>query len=362
MFRRDEIIMLLGAGASVEAGIPASLEMVRKVEALVSTEWDSHARLYNYVKSAINYSDGIKGQFSTSNCNIERLVNTLDELTKGEEHALYPFVGSWNPKLSEFSASSFDLVRQFRNSILEKLRNEWVHLRNQNDSEYYCGLLDLQQEYQHPLRVFSLNYDLCLETVCRGSNGILQRGFDEDRRWNWRLFEDAEQEPNIYLYKLHGSIDWGYEDGILTDYDQASMIAIDSLAIIFGTSYKLQYLDPFLFFAYEFRKWLLDSARVVVAVGYGFEDEHINGIIGQALRDDPERRLLSVAPLSATSKQSEMIATVLGVSEDQIVRVESGARDFMTNELTIDALTGYFPEVEPNLLNEEVLQTVNNEP
>lgn len=353
MFRRDEIVVLLGAGASVEAGIPASLEMVRKVEELVSGEWDIHAGLYNYVKSAINYSDGIKGQFSTSNCNIERLVNTLDELTKGEQHALYPFVGSWNPKLSEFSAAGFEQVRQFRNAILEKLRNEWVHLRNRNDSKYYRGLLDLQKEYQHPLRVFSLNYDLCLETVCRGSSGMLQRGFDEDRRWNWRLFDETEQEPNIYLYKLHGSIDWGYEDGILNDYDQASMIAIDSLAIIFGTSYKLQYLDPFLFFAYEFRKWLLDSARVVVAIGYGFGDEHINGIIGQALRDNSERRLLSVAPDSETSEQSILIAKVLGASKDQIVCVKSGAQEYLTKGLTIDALTRYFPEVESNFLNEE---------
>ena len=73
----------------------------------------------------------------------------------------------------------------------------------------------------------------------------------------------------------------------------------------------MQYVDPFLFLAYELRRWTLDSARLIISVGYGFNDDHINGILEQSLRQNPSRKLLAiVGPGSEEfeSKQSEHIA------------------------------------------------------
>jgi len=39
-------------------------------------------------------------------------------------------------------------------------------------------------------------------------------------------------------------------------------IAPRPIAIILGAMYKLQYVDPFLFLAYEFRKWMLESRLI----------------------------------------------------------------------------------------------------
>jgi len=98
------------------------------------------------------------------------------------------------------------------------------------------------------------NYDLCVETNCSASS--IERGFNDKRQWDWRLFDEQVQtEKNLFLYKLHGSIDWTHDsEGNLTYLDSISQITPDAIAIIFGTSYKLQYVDPFLFFAYEFRR------------------------------------------------------------------------------------------------------------
>src|SRR5205823_2225812 len=103
VFKRDEILVLLGAGASVEAGIPASRDMVSRIEKLLQDEWSQYRDLYNFVKSSIHYLDGIKGRFDASTFNIEQLVSTLDELRRGDEHPLYPFVGAWVPKLYELA-------------------------------------------------------------------------------------------------------------------------------------------------------------------------------------------------------------------------------------------------------------------
>ena len=85
IFKRNEIIILLGAGASVEAGIPDSNKMVHAIERLVSNnsdEWSCFRDLYRYIRSAIFYADGLDGIFGDNvPFNIERLVN-VDELHK----------------------------------------------------------------------------------------------------------------------------------------------------------------------------------------------------------------------------------------------------------------------------------------
>ena len=72
MFKKDEVIFLVGAGSSVDAGIPASCGMISALEELLkeNPEWKEYASLYHFVKSAIIYADGIKGKFEVSNFNI----------------------------------------------------------------------------------------------------------------------------------------------------------------------------------------------------------------------------------------------------------------------------------------------------
>jgi SIR2-like domain len=299
-FKKDDILHLLGAGASVDANIPASQGMIKKIEDLLEndSDWTQFRQLYYYIKSSILFADGIKGRFDGVHYNVESLVNTLDELRRWEEHPLYPFVGAWNPKLLEVAGSNLTTISDFRKRIVVKLRDDWVQLKDERDASYYQGLKRFRDDYEYPLRVFTLNYDLCVEKGCKSVR--IERGFDENRKWDWRRFSSADgsvDQKEIYLYKMHGSVDWTWDkDGILTHSDACSKIDIEKLAIIFGVTYKLQYVDPFLFFAYELRRWTLDQARLIITVGYGFADEHINAILRQALDNDPKRRLLIVSP------------------------------------------------------------------
>lgn len=347
-FKENEIIILLGAGASKDADIPTSVDMISKIEELLeaNNEWKPYKSLYHYIKSAIYYAEGIGGKFGhTIQFNIERLVNTLSELEKKEVHTIYPFIGNWNIKLIEVAQSDFSKISKFKTMIITELRNKWILKRNYQQASYLGRFVQFNEKYTFPLRMFTLNYDLCLEKNC--DPGILERGFDLDnRRWNWRLFlENTDPDIAIYLYKLHGSIDWERDSsGNLTFSDEAGSIDVDKLDIIFGTNYKLQYIDPYLFFAYEFRKYSLE-AKLIVTIGYGFADEHINGMIGQALKSDPKRKMLCVLLVNEDQKEDKRqeIQSILKLNDiNQVVLMNVTAKAFMEQELDIAKFEGLF--------------------
>lgn len=387
--KRNAIIFLLGAGASYDADIPISGVMIDRLEELVSDESDrdfyEHHDLYYYIKSAINYGNEIKKikkQPQTESVyNIESLVMSLEELAKKDEHHLYPFIGAWNPKLTELTDKDFQNIKEFRDKIVDKVR-DWVELKRKELADYYQGLINFQKDYEHPLRIFSLNYDLCVETACdRLIREYPERGFyprryaDESlaRTWNWQLLDESvieNESKTILLYKLHGSVDWKrHEGGKLTFEDGIHDIDSKHRAVIFGTAYKLQYYDPFLYLFQEFRKWSL-QAKLIVCIGYGFFDEHINSILGQALNSDPEMKLLWVAPVwgdDADERDKNRKAEVAKIEESlrlneangtKVIRLDLTARDFMLGHLEVDKLAVYFPQDE-DLLPEIKLDDVD---
>lgn len=356
-FKKDEVIVLLGAGASVDAGIPHSAAMVAQIEKALTADWKEFRDLYNYVRSAIFYADGIQGTFNSDvSYNIERLVVALDELSRREEHPIYPFVGAWNPRLTQVAGENFKMVSAFRTKILERLRHEWIEITNYERAAYFKGLINFQRELNYPLRVFTLNYDLCVEKAYQCEyNEFPERGFDKSRFWNHELLEDVPPgQKNIFLYKLHGSIDWTRDSGTskLTFSDSTSKIKVEDGVLIFGTTYKLQYVDPFLFLVYQLRRLSLD-ARLLLVIGYGFGDEHINGILAQALRVDQGKRLVAVMFSDSDEADPEVnlrrfVSRQLGFGSDdgRLVIQVARAKEFLQEKLSLSEVSRHFPPEE----------------
>src|SRR3984957_14366015 len=211
--RSKDIIFLLGAGASAEAGIPVSGEMITLVEQSLHTGGTDEG-LYHHVKSAIHFSAGLKGRFGNAvPFNIETLVNTLYELERNEEHPLYPFIAAWNSRFVALAGANFSEVHKFRKRILVDLK-QWMCPEDTAKADYYRGLAALQRDLNYPLHVFSLNYDLCVERLhsadFRVETGFA--GYGPNHPWDWERLVDMETSnnaaPHLVLYKLHGSINW----------------------------------------------------------------------------------------------------------------------------------------------------------
>lgn len=343
MFRDNEIIFLLGAGCSVEAEIPHATAMITDIEKKIETDegWKDYRDLFNLLKSSVFYSRGIKGDFNNG-LNIEELVNLLNELVKRDDVTLFPFIGTWNPKLIAIAGHDFKIIKLFRDKIVDQLK-EWINLKNYAKSRYYEGFFRLQGELNFPIRIFSLNYDLCLEKATEEREAI-ERGFDsETGTWKWSRFEANPNESKILLYKMHGSIDWerDQQHGNQLKEVQGNF---DRPELIFGTNYKLQYVDPYLFYAYEFRQYTLE-AKFIVTIGYGFNDEHINGMIRQALQSDTSKKVLSVS-LRTNKEYIQSKLQFVDHDGSQIVALEDQSAKKFLDHINVEKLKGFLEITE----------------
>jgi len=340
-FRDNDIIFLLGAGASADAGIPVSRRMVEEIEDSINGDWQKYKDLYYLIKSGIQYSAGLSGK--SVNFNIEILLFVLEELMQKESHLLYPFIGSWNVKFNEVVKDDFNLIQDFHSDIKQKL-NGWVIPRDYRNADYFKHLKKLKDELTFPLRVFTLNYDKCIEenSSRTGFEFSVERGFEEEetnRLWNYKRFDEVtpDSEADVYLYKLHGSIDWERDD------ETKVVSCIDGAPsepdLIFGTQNKLQFADPYLYLFSAFRFHTL-KAKLIICIGYSFSDEHINGLISQALKQDQNSKVLVI---KYDNEEKSDILEVLKVHESQIVVKRSSAKDYFENELTTENLMAIFP-------------------
>lgn len=315
--RSKDIIFLLGAGASAEADIPVSGEMINRVEQSLRPGGTEEG-LYHHIKSAIHFSAGLKGRFGNAvPFNIETLVNTLYELERNEEHPLYPFIAAWSSRFVALAGANFCEVAKFRQRILADLK-QWMCPEDTAKADYYRGLMTLQRDLNYPLHVFSLNYDLCVERL-NSSEFRVETGFagyGPNHFWDWERFVDMETSnnvaPHLVLYKLHGSINWkrSPETKELFCVEQIENVNAEKMEVIFGREFKLEAADPYLFFAYEFRALSL-LTKLIVTLGYGFGDAHINKMLTQSLRTDSERRLLVVQRCEekdCAAKANEVVA------------------------------------------------------
>ncbi|PMP86432.1 MAG: hypothetical protein C0174_01640 [Thermodesulfobium narugense] len=340
MIKKDEIIFLFGAGVSADAGIPTSSQMINKLEELIShdNDWSEFKDIYFLIKSGIYFSYGIQGEEPIFN--IEILVNTLNELEKKEMHPLYPFIGSWSVKFNEVIGNNFHLIKDFRKKIIGQLKS-WMQPSDLRSSSYLKKLKDFKDEFNFPIRIFTLNYDLLVENNLK-SDLKIERGFDEDRKWNYKRFIESYEEPDIYLYKLHGSIDWR------RDEKTQIVIEVDSVPeepdLIFGTQYKMQYIDPYLFMISEFRHYCL-KAKLIVSLGFSFSDEHINSILKQSLLTNNNTKIFALA----YKEDPEKIRSIINNDRIQIIN-DKDAKTFFENDLKLEIFKEFFEQDEEGII------------
>lgn len=143
-----------------------------------------------------------------------------------------------------------------------------------------------------------------------GFAGNIERYFNPTV-FNYAFAEQMELSNNkwnvidnfIYLYKLHGSVNWVEDDNpshmfkireIQNPKKEDSAVMIYPTPVKQNASFGSPYSDLFR----EFQKKLMLNNNILITVGYSFSDEHINNLIYQALTI-PAFRLIIVGNVKA---------------------------------------------------------------
>lgn len=154
-------------------------------------------------------------------------------------------------------------------------------------------------------RVFTTNYDLCLELAAKEKRMPILDGFDliTPRAFDGRWFDydfvrrsTREGAPDylesvFHLYKLHGSVDWHRSsDGIVRDPETKTPYLIYPRDEKFAQSFE----QPFLEMMSRFQTALREKDTALILIGFGFNDHHLNQPIYHALATNPNFKLLVV--------------------------------------------------------------------
>lgn len=165
------------------------------------------------------------------------------------------------------------------------------------------------REYKpnNPINVFTTNYDLFNEIALEKSNVNYINGFTgsvvrefSPNVYNLRIVDEEDKYKDqwnpirkfVRLYKLHGSIDWYYEEykkdyKIVQKSYQANLGNNFHNVIIYPTLEKHfeTLMSPYSELFREMDIVLQKPDTTLIVIGYGFGDEHINNLIQQSLKD-----------------------------------------------------------------------------
>lgn len=276
------VTVLLGAGASVPARLPVSKELTKIV--IDELGQDSQRQ---------EAWDFIRGRVDENIIDVEQLWRSIDEL----KHVLT--VGSpW-----------FDLVDVPQDVTATRLGDVQKRILDVTVTTLRRRSVNAPTAYLDPLvradlvQIASLNFDTLVETAAERCGTAVATGADEwDGGFRWPVPRDATP-----LLKIHGSLDWqsivlGHGPIPVSGFETVPRDAehrFDGRGIFsdlrFGHANKLTQDGAMPALLYSFSE-LLEDSDLVVTVGYGFRDVHVDVALDRWAAKDESRRLLVVDP------------------------------------------------------------------
>ncbi|WP_433674226.1 SIR2 family protein [Microbacterium gorillae] len=360
---KRRIAVLLGAGASFDAGIPLTADLTEQVLASVnrpSGAREPWVKALNFAHAAMFSYAARDGSNPIGTVNIERLISALRLLRGREGHEAAPFVSSWrDPVLPEgrvyadkwnserfvrnlsqalglngsdrggLAAASKKsaienigyFVAEFADGAKKPVRRSDYHdadqqvlrllgtlLRVREPVDYLYPLVDLALTQQDGLDVVTLNYDLAIEQAAGERSVPIDRGVGDWPRE--RIGFDASAQA-LRLHKIHGSLDWELEthSPSLTQL-KVSDRAVEQPWIVVGDREKLATDGPTLELLHAAEE-AIERADHLVIVGYRFADAHVNHVIRNWMLRSADRTIGVIEPFWSYPQSGSFFAQLI---------------------------------------------------
>nr|WP_312379229.1 SIR2 family protein [Delftia acidovorans] len=310
-------LILLGAGASVELGIPATSALTNTIDAAVlEDKWCAHTRgsqAYSDVRETL-----VRYYGSQDEAHFERVYHVLHQLAQLQERPtacpeFRPILAPFVQKIGTHAEQALHAAGQTMLRTIYARCSQACSAVSQEQMEPMAAFFAALERDYIP-RVYTTNYD---DFVWQATHQRYYTGFtrehDGHRSFDAPGFWRHWDRPS--LFHLHGSIHLGYANdhdiGDLAWFDdreraqthagfdgsgllQMDGSQIERSAIITGLD-KLPRLQPapYAFYYSAFNRDVIE-ADLIIVIGSGMADLHLNSHLKMARRARPEVPLLYV--------------------------------------------------------------------
>ena len=96
-------MIFLGAGASIDAGVPAAYDMTKQVLGLFENDRNlvKHTQVLRFVVGGLLFQEGVQGRDPFNGINVEELFNAIELLATRDQLEASPFIGSWHQRIKD---------------------------------------------------------------------------------------------------------------------------------------------------------------------------------------------------------------------------------------------------------------------
>ena len=305
------VTFFMGAGASVVAGLPTTVELLQKLK-------------NNHNKDSI----ALLGLYPNSD--IEHLLSDMEEFSRYESSLL-------NAVLASYTDRNLDRVKKDMDDIRGEIRHmlfKMFAVHDDSIERYRSAFRHIARMHQQSrVRIATTNYDMLVEEACCKEGIGITDGFSS-RAGGLRPFWANDWKyvaEFVELVKLHGSLNWRQRpDGIIRESNDFMPSEEQDLLIaptLGNKNYEKSTIFGALFKRFE---RMLSDTDVLVAIGTSWRDTEIVGQIKKRL--DANMKILTIGP-SANSITSGVFGktTPLHLVDDRIeMRVTVAATGIYT--------------------------------
>lgn len=290
---REDVVFLLGAGASMDAGIPDTYGFVSEFIRYIEAQHQPLTKMLLDILAVRETFNRKTGNLDKYEVDVEQLLATLRDLINKEQVPLLDFYSDKKFCLDSDPKSFLELK-----NLLEAFIRAKVIVEKESSLTYLQELL----KFETPIEIFSTNYDTCIEQISYLSHRRYTDGFDI--YWNEGNFKASF---DVKHYKLHGSVIW-YENKKTKECVKIPVHSNsnEGLRLIYGEAVeplliypaqKSEYVEPLTDLQVLFKKKLFNhNTKLLIVVGYSFRDNYLVHMLWDAARANEDLHVILVSP------------------------------------------------------------------
>jgi hypothetical protein len=273
------------------------------------------------------------------------------------------------------------LIQKIERHIFNSINIDFKEDAHRKVLEYYQTFyqkLALRTKDNSRIRIFTTNNDLFNEHALdslnihyiNGFSGGLHRFFNPavfnytySKRMDTSIDKYEPVENMVYLYKIHGSVNWRESETHANNYFEIEEVSMsetnhEGAVLIYPTptKYELSLSNLYVDLFREFQNKLLEPHSVLFVIGYSFSDKHVNDVIYRALATNSTLNIVIFGEkptITKVSKEDQNNADSIDKAND----VKRNKPIFFADDNRIFTIWG----VEYKDVNREITDDVNRE-